>query len=216
VKVRGELPLVTVPKPASHETKAGVAAISKITFWRVEQGSTYNDPEEYTKARESIRESCIESIGQVGVSMAELYGPENISAVDSMNHSYPLGTFGGTVFDENERFAYRLYVEAAPEVLENHTFLDEVLKHSGFDNIELQLTASVNLTNFFKSSPKFDLKVKSFNPPHQLRATTTQAPHYSLLVKNTSTGALISVFINSSESFDKMISMIRGTEWVSQ
>jgi len=209
-KITGEINLVTVPKPPTQKAKSSVAVISKITFGRVEPCDAYAeyDSDSYTSARKSASERCLESIGEIGVIIAKLYEPEKIAAVNDMNRSYPGGTFGGSVFDDNGQFAYRLYVQTGSDALENQPFLDEILKRLTFPNLEFELMSPVNLANSFRLAQESGLDVTSFNPPLELKAETWEAPHFSLRVKNTTTSATITVHLNNAQSFEKAVSLI--------
>jgi len=210
-KIAGEISLVTVPKPALHEASPSVAVIGKISFSGVENCRAYDEhvPDDYSQVKESTREKCTRAIGKIGVVMAGMYGPENIVGVDEMNRSYPRGTFGGRVFDNSGVFAYRLYFETDSDALEDQPFLDYVLRELMLDTLELQLLSPVDLVSVFKSAPESDLGVEIYNPPLELIAHAKSAPYYSLRVKNTTTSATVTVVINSVESFEKVMSVIR-------
>jgi hypothetical protein len=218
-KMAGEIRLVTVPKPSSHEAKTGIAVVSKVTLQKVVRGDTsdiYEDSDSYSKKRESTKEECAKSIGKMGAFFAKLYGPEEIKATDSMNLSYPRGQFGGGIFSDGSVFGYRLYIGASPDLLEGKTFLTEVMTEFDFDFLELELQSPINLAKLYRLTEVSGLKATGFSPPVEMSAGKESEPRCSMHVKNYTGGATITFTIWGRESLRLAISLIRTALSASQ
>jgi hypothetical protein len=217
-KMAGEIRLVSVPKP-SHEAKTGIAIVSKVTLQKLVRGDTsyiYGHSDSYWKKRESTKEECAKSIGKMGVFFAKLYGPEKIKATDSMNLSYPRGQFGGSIFSDGSVFGYRLYIGASPDLLEDKTFLTEVMTEFDLDFLELELQSPMDLARLYRLAEVSGFNVKGFSPPLEMSAGKVSEPRCSIHVKNYTGGATITLTIWGYESLELAISLIRTALSASQ
>ncbi len=200
-KVAGEIVLVAVPRP-ELEKNADLPVVKRVVLHRVRTGEFYNYSSGYTKAKNSTEEECISEIGKLGVTMAELFGPENIASLDELNKTYTFGTFSGRLLNRGKRFDYVLDVEVESEALTNEKLFVELLQNKGFDVLEYHMTAPINILKLYKSSSKYNLKVTSYDPSRRLIAETTQPPDYTLSVQNTNTTAIIRLELASHATVD--------------
>jgi hypothetical protein len=113
-------------------------------------------------------------------------------------------------------FGYRLYIGASPDLLEDKTFLTEVMTEFDFDFLELELQSPMNLAKLYRLAEVSGLNVTGFSPPLEMSAGKGSEPRCSMHVKNYSGGATITFTIWGYESLKLAISLIRTALSASQ